>query len=632
MHPSAALASRRANFPRRRFSIRYVGKHVGGLVAGFVGSVVASVAALAVAPGDARACGCLVLSDVSVPTVQAGERILFAQDSGTVTAIIQIQYQGKPGDFGWLVPLPAVPKNRLGQDGIDVSTDELFTQLLATTTPSYTLTRTSTCNSSFGGSGGGGSSSSFGCSSYSLSGDAPQASAGVGADMAAAEKPSPLVVQSSVGPYEFAVLKADSQADMLAWLQSNRYVVPTGSDAAVSPYIRPGAYFLALKLRADQTAGDVQPIVLRYQSDYPMVPLTLTSVGAVQNMGVQVWVLGGARAIPRNYYHVVLNDAQLDLLRNVGNYAQVVTAAVAEAPRRHGFVTEYASSSSVMAGVLYNSERFARLAELRALSDPYQYVQTALDPESGFTPSQSFSGTRRLQQSTAALAAVLAQYIPEPQSLAARGVSLLTYYQSLDFYLRRDPQRGGADYDAVAQKLQMFDPMAVTADLQSRIVTPDKEAQQLFDTHPKLTRLYTTISPEDMNVDPVFGFNADLPDVQLFHSATLAQGCEPQDRTLEADSGVRVTSWTPADPQLPYSLRIETIGEVGPPVVVTNNGTKIASLSPLGRDSSGATGAELQQGCVTTPGRRIPVAAPVSLLVLCSGLLVLRRRRRGLAR
>jgi antitoxin (DNA-binding transcriptional repressor) of toxin-antitoxin stability system len=589
-------------------------------------------ALLTSAIADAQACGCLVLSDVSVPTVQAGERILFAQDNGTVTAIIQIQYQGKPGDFGWLVPLPAIPQNRLGQDGIDVSTDELFTQLLKTTGPTYTLTSTSTCTRGLGGGGGygGGYGGGFGCNSASLSGSANEAAYGA-ADLGSAPPPppSPLVVQSSVGPYDFAVLKADSQADMLKWLQDNRYVVPTGSDAAVSPYVRPGAYFLALKLRADQNSGDVQPIVLRYKSDYPMVPLTLTSVGAVPNMGIQVWVLGSARAIPRNFYHAVLNDAQLDLLNNVGNYSQVVTAAVAEAPRKHAFITEYAGSSNVMAGTLNRPGRFDRVTELPAVSDPYQYVQMALNPLFGFTPVPNY-GELALQQSAAALATVLAKYIPEPQSLVARGIPLLTYYQSLDYYLRRDPQRGGPDYDAVALKLQMFDPRAATADLQSRIVIPNKEAQQLFDTHGQLTRLYTTISPEDMNVDPVFGFNPELPAVPLAHRASLAQGCEPYDRTLDTDSGIHVSSWTPADRQLPYSLRIETIGEVGQPVVITNNGTKIRSLSPLDRDpNADPSGAELQRGCVTTPGRRLPVAAPVSLIVLCSGLVVLRRRRRA---
>lgn len=260
----------------------------------------------------AQACGCLVMNDVSVPTVQAGERILFAPANGTVTAIIQIQYQGKPGDFGWLVPLPSIPKNRAGQDGIDVSTDEVFAKLVATTSPSYTLTPVYTCTQQYGSGGdyggNGCSSGGFGCNSDSLAG--AEASFAFDAGQAPTAPPTPLVIQSSVGPYDFAVLKADSQADMLKWLQDNRYVVPTGSDTAITPYIRPGAYFLALKLQANASSGSIQPVVLRYQSDYPMVPVTLTSVGAVRDMGIQVWVLGQSRAIPRNYYHAVLNDAQ----------------------------------------------------------------------------------------------------------------------------------------------------------------------------------------------------------------------------------------------------------------------------------------------------------------------------------
>ena len=40
-----------------------------------------------------------------------------------------------------------------------------------------------------------------------------------------------------------------------------------------------------------------------------------------------MWLLGSARAIPRNYYHVVLNDAQLDVFGAVANYSRVVTSA-----------------------------------------------------------------------------------------------------------------------------------------------------------------------------------------------------------------------------------------------------------------------------------------------------------------
>ncbi len=578
----------------------------------------------------AQACGCLVVSDVSVPTVQAGERILFAADSGTVTAIIQIQYQGKPGDFGWLVPLPAIPKNRAGQDGIDVSTDEVFSKLLATTGPSYTINQINSCVQSFGGgfggqgSGGGCSSGSFGCNSNTVSGAAEPSSAADAGTPTMIAAPTPLVLQSSVGPYDFAVLKADSLADMQKWLQDNRYVVPTSSDAAVSPYIRSGAYFLALKLKANESSGSVQPVVLRYQSDYPMIPISLTSVGAVPNMGVQVWVLGNSRAIPRNYYHAVLNDTQLDLLNSVKNYSDVVSKAVAEAPGKHAFVTEYAATSNVMVGQLDPPGRFGAVPTLSTLADPYLYVQTVLDPATGFVSSflPNNSG-----DSAFAAAAVLSQYIPEPQSLSQRGVSLIDYYQNLSYYLNRDPQRGGPDYDAVMQKLQMFDPVAVTTELESRIVTPTLEAGKLFRAQPKLTRLYTTLSPEDMNLDPVFGYNPDLPDVGLDHYEVLTRDCDPTVQKLTTDSGLSVAHFQPGNPLQPYSQRIEILSETGAPRVVLDQGSKIRSLAPFDSQRGAGADADLQGGCVTTPNRRVPIAGPVSLLAVVGGLLFRRRRR-----
>ena len=70
---------------------------------------------------------------------------------------------------------------------------------------------------------------------------------------------SPLVIQSSIGPYDYAVLKADSKDAMLKWLSDNHYFVPAGTDETVSAYLHPGAYFLALKLKSGKSAGDLQP-------------------------------------------------------------------------------------------------------------------------------------------------------------------------------------------------------------------------------------------------------------------------------------------------------------------------------------------------------------------------------------
>src|SRR5688500_6936249 len=86
------------------------------------------------APREVEACGCFTPPDPSVPVVQAGERILFARDSGKVTAHIQIQYAGDAAEFGWILPLPSVPILELG-------TDELFNQLTSATQPKYRLIR-----------------------------------------------------------------------------------------------------------------------------------------------------------------------------------------------------------------------------------------------------------------------------------------------------------------------------------------------------------------------------------------------------------------------------------------------------------------------------------------------------------
>ena len=41
-------------------------------------------------------------------------------------------------------------------------------------------------------------------------------------------------MQSSIGPYDYAVLKADDKTAMLDWLATNHYVVPAGTPVAVS--------------------------------------------------------------------------------------------------------------------------------------------------------------------------------------------------------------------------------------------------------------------------------------------------------------------------------------------------------------------------------------------------------------
>ena len=64
-------------------------------------------------------------------------------------------------------------------------------------------------------------------------------------------------------------------------------------------------------------------------------------------------------------------------------------------------------------------------------------------------------------------------------------------------------------------------------ELDKDVIRPVKRVQALIDAHPRITRLYTTLSADEMTVDPAFAFNADLPDVSNVHTAKRVIECSP---------------------------------------------------------------------------------------------------------
>jgi hypothetical protein len=546
---------------------------------------------------EAHACGCFTQPNVQTPVVQAGERILFAHEGGNLVAYIQIQYQGSADHFGWLVPLPSVPTLELG-------TDEVFTQLGNVTQPTFTLTTNNICT---GVSYSSSSSSGIGCGGEEdFSAEAPAQDLGIPLADGAAQM-NPVVVQSSIGPYDYAVLKADDQTEMTKWLNDNGYFVPDATGQAVKPYLHSGAFFLALKLQAGQSTGDIVPIVLRYASDLPMIPITLTSVGAVPNMGILVWVLGGSRAIPRNYHHTVLDDMPIWL---GANYQQQIISAVKEAPGHHSFVTEYAGPATVMSQRIYYPGRFGDLTVARTITDPINYMHYLRN--NGYV----FDST---------LLALLERFIPEPQQAVIDGIPESEFYTNFDMYWNyyATSGDGGAPF--------VFDGAGLTDAIEMRIVVPDQDAQALFDKWPTLTRLYTTISPEDMNLDPVFSENPDLPAVPLDHHATVTVPCN-SNSWLSDDQGFEVQyryNTAPTFPTpLPPTLRLETLREAGQPIVESDNSTALKTqLGPVTHDSgsSSSSSSSSSGGCDISPRSRNQLGTAFFFLV---GILIVARRRR----
>ena len=523
---------------------------------------------------EAHACGCFAPPDPTVPIVQAGEAIAFHMDHGQVTAHIQISYKGKAEDFGWLLPVDAVPT-------LGIGSDELFVQLISTTQPVYRLQAEYNGNCPFDPSRTGGGGGSAGPAS-----DSDEGGGGGGGG----DGYDPLVIRDNVGPYDYAVLRADQKQPMLDWLDQNGFFVPAGTDEVVDAYIRPNAYFLALKLRKGNDVGDIQPVVVKYESALPMIPIVLTSVAADPDMPILVWVLGNSRAIPRNFYHTEINDAELNWLGFGDNYLDVINRAVDEADGHHSFVTEYAGTSGIMQNILDYQGRFGDLDALRATTDAINYVEYLT--YNGFTTGGNAPPLFQATFTSQTLG-ILQQYLPVPRKilreLQKNGQTASAFYLSYRYYVETDAVQRPDMYTDLDTT---FDAVELTDQLEERVVTPTLEAGKMFTEHPYLTRMYTTLSPSEMTRDPVFSFNPDLADVANIHSGRLIYYCGliPNDDILTTPAvlvtedgwelsfphGTGENPWDNAD--WPNSHYIQEVREEGAASNVVDNTAAIAAV------------------------------------------------------
>src|SRR5262249_13162544 len=158
-------------------------------------------------------------------------------------------------------------------------------------------------------------------------------------------------------------------------------------------------------------------------------------------------------------------------------------------------------------------------------------------------------------------------------------------YQQLSYYLMEYPkyQPGALEgWPGIT-----FDAAQMAKDVDERVIQPTKAASKLFDDFSIMTRLYTTLSPQDMTLDPVFSYNSKLPYIANEHAAVVTyycgyQGTKDQFTTparLVTEQGWAVdypdgTGPTPTVPQAVvgatgYAARVEILKEEGMPNVVS---------------------------------------------------------------
>jgi hypothetical protein len=589
------------------------------LLAGALGATVLfGIGAGGVAP--AQACGGLFCSSAN-PVNQAAERIIFSVDkaAGKVTAVVEILYEGPSSKFAWVLPVPGIPE-------VKVSTSALLDRLQATTNPTYAINRDFS-DSCKGGVGAGGSSGSAPGSPVPASDNAGGPAVSV-------------VAAGSVGPYDYTVIKVDpllSDPGMaaIAWLKANQFDVDALGSEVLRAYLRDGLNLIAFKLSKNRSTGSIRPVMLTYDSSHPMIPIRPTAVAANNDMGILVFVLGQNRAVPTNYKTLELNEALIDWFMPNTTYNAVVTAAANEA-QGQGFVTELAMPTAMTgAGSLLQEQ--AAIDKFRMNADQWMapdLVSYLVELFATFGQG-GFGGPFGARPSGGRVALdgvsdVLAHNLVLPPGVTADDVlaSPRCYFSAF-----RTPDMfycNGKPAPAQVIDLTTFDRKKFLTDVEALVIGPLEATAKLFTAQPYLTRLYTTLSPAEMTLDPEFDINVELGDVSNAHQVTLKYnaGCGDTSGPWQAKLGDLVVkgegnTWpvTAAAMKMPYNLRVLQLGITGKGTVTANNSDTIATA--LGNPAKGDGGCAM--ALATTGGDRIGWAG---MLLMGPLVALLRRRRR----
>ncbi len=157
--------------------------------------------------------GCFVFKwnkavDINEPTKKA----IIVHDAGREDLLLQVKYEGPLEEFGWLIPVPSLPK-------VEKGSMEPFYELSELTQRQF-------------------GAATAGTLGMAISSGAPE--------------PVRVIEIKTVGAYEVAILSAQDAGSLARWLKAHDFSLPEDTSEIVDDYTRRGWYFIAAKIELNK--------------------------------------------------------------------------------------------------------------------------------------------------------------------------------------------------------------------------------------------------------------------------------------------------------------------------------------------------------------------------------------------
>lgn len=646
----------------------------------------------ALLPREALACGGCFSPPGPGLVVQDAERVLFHRDPGTkvTTAWVEVRYSGPAKDFGWVLPLPK-------QATVSVGPSYLFDRLDQAAAPRFATKRAFNAEGcvwddmSSSGSGCGGIAMSSNDESVRGGGFATSAPQAPGERQVGVQ----VLARAQAGPYQTVQLAAKDAKPLLKWLNDNGYATPDAALPIIDSHLAKGDIFIAFKLLSGKGINEIKPVVLKMDDSDPCVPLRLTSIAAADEMNVIVYLLGEGRGVPKNHMHVSVNPMKLRWAGGVNNYPQAAAAAIDEAAGR-AFVTEYAGPAKDLAiapppsgfgidAVALYSQPIAPLLTGGTSRKSHWMAGPPLDE--GFLQVDSFAKAKTVTDLVEAIRGEKVLLIDDFADILEARTELAKRHGSADVLAWYAQLRAGSVDVQKHMWAEQVDGAAIAKELKEGIIDPTYDVAQILKGDVTLTRLMMRISADEMDRDPMFAFNADLPDVAALHTAEVRDVCTGGNSVVDASrltvqgggsyilpDAKRDFATDPAGFQLqtaltvnstldarwkdaPFAMTVEVLEESGAPVPVAPGDVKLVdtaiaaavpgsaslpkdlSLQAAGTrwtppaddgnalDAAAVDKSRVDNGSCSQGGRLRQPLVMLGLLLLCGLLIGLRRRQ-----